>query len=83
MIGDELRSRILAVMEQNEQVCDHDLRCLDLPAEQICSARWNGLEDYLACLDDHPQQCKFAVPLGDGYLCRCHARRLLHNHLGI
>jgi hypothetical protein len=40
-----------------------------------CKAKDVGMESYLACLEEHPLECKFSVGFfGDRYYCSCSAR---------
>jgi len=81
VLDGRLKDKIKAMFCDEE--CHHELRCLDLPEEEICEARDIGLRDYLECLDDDSESCCYSLPWGDRYLCRCPVRRYLKRVHGI
>jgi len=81
MISEELRTRVLELLESDSR--HHEILDLDLSGESLCPARDIGVEDYLECLEPHAMDCRYAIPFGDGYLCRCVVRRTLLRELGV
>jgi len=54
--------------------CPKDFECYKSGFENLCKARDFGAERYLECLKKEPRECKFAVPFGYGFLCKCPLR---------
>jgi hypothetical protein len=55
--------------------CPKDFECYKSGFETLCKAEDVGMESYLACLEEHPLECKFLVGfLGDRYYCECPLR---------
>ncbi len=54
--------------------CPRDFECYKSGFEDLCKAKDIGIESFLECLEKNPQECKFSVDYGYGYLCRCPLR---------
>ena len=54
--------------------CPKDFICFKSEPEELHRARSIGIEGYLNCLEDNSQECEFALPFGEGYLCKCPVR---------
>lgn len=61
--------------------CPKGFRCVDKDCGQLCQARECGLENYLDCCEESPEQCSFALQFGDGHICRCPLRVYLAKEL--
>jgi hypothetical protein len=51
--------------------CRKDFACYKPGSENVCRTRDIGLEQYLDCLDEEPQDCGFSLSFGTGYFCTC------------
>ena len=69
MMDEEIRQKIEEIMRQME--CPKDFKCVKTGFQQLCKARDTYLDNYLECLDDNFKQCKFSLPFGRSYFCRC------------
>jgi hypothetical protein len=54
--------------------CPKDFECAKLEFKHLCRARDVGLESYLECVAENPQDCKFSLFFGDGNFCHCPLR---------
>jgi hypothetical protein len=54
--------------------CVKDFECYKSGLEKLCKARDFGIERYLYCLEDKPQDCSFSLSFGRGYFCTCPVR---------
>jgi hypothetical protein len=61
--------------------CPADFKCYKSELENVCKAQDIGLKECLACLEEDPRGCKFALPFGKTYLCRCPLRIYLAKEL--
>lgn len=62
--------------------CPEGCRCHKLRPEELCKARRTGLDVLLECLEEHPEDCDFAMPFGGSYYCKCETRKELARLLG-
>ena len=62
--------------------CPKGFECVESKFEVLGKAKDRGLEGYLDCLDDSAPSCKFGVPFGSGYFCRCPVRVYILKELG-
>jgi hypothetical protein len=76
---DEDRKKIEEILDR--MICPKNFKCADSGFEQLCKARYIGLENYLDCLEGNPSACVFALPFGSGYLCHCPLRVYLSREL--
>jgi hypothetical protein len=51
--------------------CPKDFACYKSGPDKVCKTRDIGLEHYLDCLDEEPQDCEFSLSFGNGYFCTC------------
>jgi hypothetical protein len=60
--------------------CPKDFACYKSGLKTICAARDFGTDICLECLEEKPQECKFALTVGESYLfgetylCACPVR---------
>jgi len=71
-MDEEIRQKIEEIVGQMK--CPKDFECTKNGFERICKARDFGLDKYLECLEDNPQQCKFTLSFGYTYFCLCPLR---------
>jgi hypothetical protein len=57
-----------------ELQCSNDLRCYRSGLEDLCKAKDIGLESFLECLEENPNECRFSVPYGHSFFCKCPLR---------
>jgi len=57
--------------------CPKDFRCYKSGFKKLCKARDFGIENYLECLEENPQECKFAMSFGAMFICKCPLRYYL------
>jgi len=51
--------------------CPRDFECYKSGFENRCKAKDIGIESFLECLEENPQECKFSMPFGYSYFCKC------------
>jgi hypothetical protein len=61
--------------------CPKDFRCYQSGLEVLCKAKDIGMELFLECLEETPQNCKFSVMIGRSYLCQCPLRYYIFERL--
>jgi len=54
--------------------CPRDFKCYKSGFENLCKAKDIGIESFLKCLEENPQECKFSLSFGYSYLCQCPLR---------
>ena len=54
--------------------CAKDFICCEANFANVCKAEDIGIESFLKCLEENPQQCQFALPFGNAYFCQCPLR---------
>jgi len=54
--------------------CPKDFRCYRLGLEYLCKAKDIGMESFLICSEEDPQQCRFAMSFGTSFFCTCPLR---------
>lgn len=54
--------------------CPKAFRCYESGFDDLCSAKDIGIESFLLCLEEKPEDCKFSVPIQGPYLCHCPLR---------
>ena len=57
--------------------CPKDFRCYKSGFKKLCKARDFGIENYLECLEENPEECKFAMAFGAFHICKCPLRYYL------
>lgn len=55
----------------SEVNCRKNFQCYKSESAKVCKARDIGLEQYVECLEDDPQNCEYSLSFGVGYFCRC------------
>lgn len=80
-MDEEQKKRIEEIMAGMEcpkgfERCKHNF-------ENLCKAKDHGLEGYVDCLEEKPVTCEFALPFGNGVLCRCPVRVYIAKELKI
>jgi hypothetical protein len=61
--------------------CSKDLICYKSGLEKLCKARDFGMEKYIDCLEENPENCEFSLPFGEGHLCKCALRIYIAQNL--
>ncbi len=61
--------------------CPKNFKCAESDFENLCKAKDFGLDSYLECLEENPQQCKFVLRFGKGHFCNCPLRVYLGKKL--
>ncbi len=74
-MDDELKRKIEEIIGQME--CPKDFRCARNGFETLCEAKDCGVAGLIYCLEDNPMLCKFALPFGFTYVCRCPLRAII------
>ena len=55
--------------------CSKDFVCYTSGLKRLCKAEDIGLDSFLVCLEEDPNDCKFfAVVFGDKHFCHCPLR---------
>ncbi|MDD5254510.1 MAG: hypothetical protein PHR11_00465 [Candidatus Omnitrophica bacterium] len=54
--------------------CPKEFRCCKLANGKLCKAEDIGCDTYIKCLEEKPQECKFALPFGYSWNCSCPLR---------
>ena len=60
------------------------LRAIDTRhlSKTVCKRQDVGIGSFVRCLEEDPQRCKFAVPLGTAYLCEAPVQSTSLRNLG-
>ena len=61
--------------------CSKHFHCVKSGYEKLCKVKDIGLESYLECLDETPQECSFALSFGNSYFCTCPLRIFIKKKL--
>ncbi len=51
-------------------------------SKAVCKKQDVGIGSFVRCLEEDPQRCKFAVPLGTAYLCEAPVQSTSQRKLG-
>jgi hypothetical protein len=54
--------------------CPKNFKCHVRGFENICKAQDTGLETFLECLEERPNDCPFSLSFGGMFLCECPLR---------
>ncbi|UCE48863.1 MAG: hypothetical protein JSW47_01725 [Phycisphaerales bacterium] len=68
------------IMER--MTCPKGFACLQLESKDICKVEDLGLDDYVECIEHEPRLCRFSLPFGATYFCKCKMRVHLCKKLG-
>jgi len=71
-IDHEVKKEIEEIIKQIS--CDKGVRCYKSGFKNLCKARDIGLDSYLECLEENPQDCKFSLFFGYSHFCQCPLR---------
>ncbi|MFZ0033433.1 MAG: hypothetical protein WAK60_00405 [Sedimentisphaerales bacterium] len=63
------------------QNCLKDFICYKSGLEKLCKARDFGMDEYVDCLEEQPENCEFSLPFGRGCLCTCLVRIYIAKNL--
>ncbi len=77
-MDDSIRKEIEEIIGQMK--CPKGCVCYKSGFRDMCKAREFGIEDYLECLEDNPYECKFSIPYGTLYFCKCPLRYYLEKN---
>jgi len=61
--------------------CPKDFKCYRSGLENLCKARYIGIEAVLECLEENPEECKFSFLFGNVYFCMCPLRNYIFKKL--
>ena len=61
--------------------CPKGFKCAKSGFDKLCRAKDIGLENYLECLEENPDDCPFALSFGYSYMCDCPLRVYLEKKL--
>lgn len=76
---EEERRKIEEIMAGMQ--CPKGFQCAALGFEHLCKAEDFGLESFMKCLEENPQDCSFNHPFGHIHLCQCPLRVYLGKKL--
>jgi hypothetical protein len=54
--------------------CPYDFLCYKSNFKKLCKAQDIGIESFLVCLDDTPEECVFTLSFGGSKFCKCPLR---------
>ena len=54
--------------------CNRNYKCAESGFEDLCQAKYIGVDNFLECLDENPWNCSFVLSFGSGNLCQCPLR---------
>ena len=57
-----------------QTACPKGFACHRSAFEVLCKAKDIGVESFVVCLEEEPFECKFSLPFGYSYYCRCPLR---------
>ncbi len=72
---DHIKKEIEEIIGRME--CPKDFQCYRSGFKILCKARDFGIENYLECLEDDPQECNFSILYGKLHFCECPLRYYL------
>lgn len=72
------RNMFAKLMESVE--CAKEFRCVDSEFRDMCKGKYHLGADVLECLEDHPGNCKFAIPVRTRFRCTCTLRIFIGQH---
>ena len=61
--------------------CPERLKCCKPGIKKLCETKKIGIETFLVCFREKPQECKNAVSFGNLYVCECPLRYYVRNKL--
>jgi hypothetical protein len=54
--------------------CPYGFVCYNSNLKELCKAKDIGMESFLVCLEEKPEECVFSMSLADSKFCRCQVR---------
>ncbi len=63
--------------------CTKEVKCIDTDFQNVTPVRSVASNELLECYTDRAKTCKFALPFGATYFCRCPVRAYLYTELDI
>ncbi len=60
-----------------EVECSKNFACVNYAIEDLCHARYDPDNDFLECLENELQNCKFAKPFAARSICTCALRKYI------
>ena len=63
--------------------CTKKVKCIDTDFQDVAPVRSVAANELLECYTDRAKTCKFALPFGATYFCRCPVRAYLYTELDI
>ena len=54
--------------------CPYNFVCYNSNFKELCKAKDIGMESFLVCLEEKPEECVFAMSLAGSKYCRCQLR---------
>ncbi len=54
--------------------CPRGFGCCRDNFANVCKAKDIGIETFLECSEEKPQECQFAMPFGNSHFCKCPLR---------
>lgn len=58
----------------SQMQCSKDFKCYRQKFTNLSKVRDIGMETFVECLEEQPQQCEFLTPFGYKYFCKCPLR---------
>jgi len=64
-----------------ETGCKKDLRSLVSKPRDYCDCHDTGLKRFLECHHEHSEGCKYVLPFGYGFFCKCALSLYIHREM--
>lgn len=72
-MDEEQKQRVQEIVDGMQ--CPRAFRCCRDNFANVCKAKdIGGIEAFLECLEENPQDCKFSVSFGFSHFCQCPLR---------
>ena len=71
-MDEELRKQIEEIAEGMD--CTKEFECCEGNFTNVCRAKDIGIDSFLECLEENPQECEFSIPFGNAFFCKCPVR---------
>jgi len=65
----------------SERECPKGFRCLEKGIKDFCRTKKVAIEDFLICLEENSEKCKYVVSFGIFHFCQCPERYYIKNKL--
>lgn len=63
--------------------CNKQIKCIDTNFQEVAPVKNIAASELLECYTDKAKGCKFALPFGGTYFCRCPVRAFLLKEFNI